>query len=1315
MSTTTRQYTIRLSAAGAQQLEADLRALGTRGQRSLQMIQQAGRPASAGLRETDLAARQLRGSLAAVSQEVPALQRLARFMGTTALLGGVVAFGRGALDVGRQFQAMMNRVEAASGASQTEIDRLAAKAKDLGATTAFTAMQAAEAIETLVKNGVSVGDVMGGALDASLAFAGALGGELAPAADLVTDVMAQFSLQASELPMIADRLTGAALTSKFGFDDLRLAIAQAGGVAGATGVSIEDFLTAISATASSFASGSDAGTSFKTFLQRLVPDSDKAAASMAELGLEFFDAQGNMRSMAEIAQELQDGLAGLSDEARGEALKVIFGTDAIRTAAALAKQGADGFRDIASAMREVSAEDQAAVRLRGLDGALKELAAAWEALQLESAENGGLDLAEAAVRRLTEALRFLTENFAEVEEVAERLAQALVTYLVGKGMTLVVARGVAMKAALIEIAGAATGVGTAAGRAVAPLTRFGLAARALTGVLGGPLSLALTAASIVAFGIDTDSAADAVDRADAAARKAADALDAYQEASRRAAEEQRSLGGEVSAATQQMLSQTRAGLVQALSDAERELKAARSSMTGAFFDRDGFDDFAGRYRALFRTNLQTGAPMPGMPSNRFLTDLAKMAEQAGRLEISASTFMESFSQVQAIGPAFADLAEQLAGILASGEGLAENDALEALRGMAEEAGIFRDELAAIDRAGGEADLRAAYADLKTAIEEATVAGTQLRAETNEGFRENVTTLAEVEGRVAALRDTEQQTLDLSRDIATERPFDATADSAEKAAGEIDRLNRVYGEYQASRGAAFRVGASNAARQGMRDLIGYAEGTDRGRGYNETLDYGRWTGGEVNLVAMTLDEVLALQDGMRTPENRALYGDGAGSSAVGRYQIVSQTLRGLMNEMGLTGSELFSPDLQDQMADRLIDRRGRDPQALRAEWQGLGRVPDGLILNAFDEGAGPRAERRAEETRVEAEAQQEKAEAMAKVVAAGREQMEQLRLEADLAGRSVEEQARLTFQYEALRRAKEAGIDPETSIAADGRVLIDVINEQAEAYGRLIAAKDADARSTEVSQERLRAAGEELEGYKTQIAGLFDNLKPGGGGWQGFLEDWANMFLDKLWQIAFDPVWDHLAQMMQGLFSGLGLGGVGLAGAGAASYSASSGALMSGGLYRDGGALPRRAGGGGFRDVPRAAGKLEGAGGKRQDNLLFWGSRGEFMQPAAAVDFYGVEFMEAIRTRRLPKFAEGGALGGMPASGGGAFPWPAPQITFIDQSGRGVDVRTEERIEGGQRQMRFVLSDAVADAMTTPGGRARSTLAGMGARPRRPGR
>ncbi|NDW30638.1 phage tail tape measure protein, partial [Salipiger sp. PrR007] len=311
MSRTERQYSIRFSAAGKQQLEADLRALGASGERSLRLIQGAARPAGAGLRETDLAARQLKGSLGSVAAELPSLQRLARYMGTTAIAGGLVAFGKGALDVGRQFQAMMQRVQAATAASVQEAASLEAAAKRLGGTTAFTAMQAAEAIEVLAKNGVAVSSILGGALDASLALASALGAELAPSADLVTDLMAQFSLEAAALPDVVDRVTGAAFTSKFGFDDLRLAIGQAGGVAGTAGVELTDFLTSLSATASNFSSGQDAGTSFKTFVQRLTPESKQAAAAMQELGLEFFDARGKMKTMAEIAGELQEGLAGL--------------------------------------------------------------------------------------------------------------------------------------------------------------------------------------------------------------------------------------------------------------------------------------------------------------------------------------------------------------------------------------------------------------------------------------------------------------------------------------------------------------------------------------------------------------------------------------------------------------------------------------------------------------------------------------------------------------------------------------------------------------------------------------------------------------------------------------------------------------------------------------------------------------------------------------------------------------------------------------------------------------------------------------------
>ncbi|WP_417741506.1 phage tail tape measure protein [Salipiger sp.] len=1281
MSNTARNYTIRLSAAGHRQLEQDLKSLGASGERSLRRIQGAARPASTGMRETDRAARELRGSLRAISAELPALQRVARFMGTTALVGGMVAFGRSALNAGREFQAMMQRVEAATKASEAEIAQLSAKAKDLGATTAFTATQSAQAIEVLAKNGLDVTTILGGALDSSISLAGALGSEVAPAADLVTDLMQQFGLEADKLPEIVDRVTGAAFTSKFGFDDLRLAIAQAGGVAGTTGVEIEEFLTVLSATASSFASGSDAGTSFKTFLQRLTPESAKAAGVMKDLDLQFFDAQGNMRSMAEIAQELQDGLAGLSEEARNEALKTVFGTDAIRTAAALAKQGAEGIRDLSGAIGEISAQEQAEVRLRGLDGALKELAAAWEALNLEAAENGGLDLAEEAVRRVTDALRYLTENFELVEEVVERVANALTVYLVGRGMTLVIAKAVAVRAALIEIAGAASGVGTAAGRAAAPMMRFGVAARALTGVMGGPLSLAITAGSLIAFGLDTDVAADAVERAETAATRAASALDAYQEASRRAAEEQKGLAGQVSETTQNMLNQSRAALEQARADLERTYGEARGALSGSFWDGDGIDDFRGRIAGLAqlegadRSDLER-VLWPEDAKNDFLARMAEASSAVESGKMAVANFVAEFDAIRAVGASLEPVRDRLIEILESGDRLVGNDMVSELAGAAREAGLFADQIAALENASSEAEMSAAVDDLARALTEALEAGKVLRDEGLSGFRENITELAGVEEQLVLIHDQLSANQELAEDVKAERPFDETGDSARSAADEIDRLNRVYGDYQRSRSHSDRVtfarGASDAAKKGLRDLIGYAEGTDKGRGYNETLDYGRWTGGDQNLVAMTLDEIIALQGKMlANPENRKAYGDGRGSSALGRYQIVRKTLRGLMAEMNLSGSELFSPDLQDQMADVLIERRGRNVSGLRSEWQGLGRVSGDQILTAYDDGAGQGAEARTAATLKEAEA-------LERVVSIGRDQLEQLRLEAELAGRTVEEQARLTFQYEAVKRAKEAGVDPENVLAEDGRRLIEVIDEQAAAYGRLMAAREQDEASAEGIARSTEQAAADVDAWKGQISSAFDNLKPGGAGVEAFWDDLTSMILDKLWSLALDPIWDQLAQLMNQAFSGFGGGisfGAAAGGAATGGYSASAGAMTSGGLYRNGGLmLPKRAKGGGFRDVPRAEGKLEGLGGKRQDNLLFWGSRGEFMQPADAVDHYGVEFMEAIRTLRLPKRADGGGFADAPSSAGGGKSSAdgSPEIT-INNYGAKVSTR---RAKGG---------------------------------------
>ncbi|MER9363478.1 hypothetical protein [Mesorhizobium sp. M0500] len=113
-----------------------------------------------------------------------------------------------------------------------------------------------------------------------------------------------------------------------------------------------------------------------------------------------------------------------------------------------------------------------------------------------------------------------------------------------------------------------------------------------------------------------------------------------------------------------------------------------------------------------------------------------------------------------------------------------------------------------------------------------------------------------------------------------------------------------------------------AHDNILDLIGAAEGTDKGRGYNETLGYGAFTGGAVNLTSMTLSQVLAFQKQMlANPANTF------NSSAVGRYQVVRSRLQEAMKDFGLTGDRMFDEGTQDEVARYLLRRR---PAGLRNE-------------------------------------------------------------------------------------------------------------------------------------------------------------------------------------------------------------------------------------------------------------------------------------------------------------------------------------------------------------------------------------------------
>jgi tape measure domain-containing protein len=282
--------------------------------------------------------------------------------------------------------------------------------------------------------------------------------------------------------------------------------------------------------------------------------------------------------------------------------------------------------------------------------------------------------------------------------------------------------------------------------------------------------------------------------------------------------------------------------------------------------------------------------------------------------------------------------------------------------------------------------------------------------------------------------------------------------------EMEAPGLTYGPPTRNTRASRNRSAREAARSGIRDLIGYAEGTDKGRGYNETLDYGRWTGGPVNLVNMTVNEVLRLQSQMLSnPENRALYGDGKGSSAVGRYQIVSKTLKSLKSQMGLSGNEKFSARLQDAMADRLIaGRMGQGVEGMRAEWQGLKNVGANHIRTALgaqtiitdpstQEWGGTSAEVDARRTLTD---QLEQSNARRK-------------LEVEMIGKTASKQAYLLTKFELLNDAKRRGVDLDQVMIDSSRTYREEIEAQAEAAAARVEAEERLADAQEHAAQRAQ--------------------------------------------------------------------------------------------------------------------------------------------------------------------------------------------------------------------------------------------------------
>lgn len=259
------------------------------------------------------------GPLRGISGALGQMGTIAGGIGLASLFGGMVDGAQRAgqamvglvTDAG-SLEAQIDAIGALSGASAGEIEQLGQLITDLGINPNLkvSTNEAADAIEMLVRNGLTLGEVFGGAAEQTVLLANSTGAEFGTAADIATDAMAIFGIEAANMGDAVNGITGVVAQSKFDINDYQMALAQGGAAAATAGVSFDEFNGAVTAIASNFASGSDAGTSLKTMIQRLVPQSDEAAAAMAELGLEFFNADGSMRDMAEVAGQLNRALFG---------------------------------------------------------------------------------------------------------------------------------------------------------------------------------------------------------------------------------------------------------------------------------------------------------------------------------------------------------------------------------------------------------------------------------------------------------------------------------------------------------------------------------------------------------------------------------------------------------------------------------------------------------------------------------------------------------------------------------------------------------------------------------------------------------------------------------------------------------------------------------------------------------------------------------------------------------------------------------------------------------------------------------------------
>ena len=329
-----------------------------------------------------------------------------KFADRAALAGAGLAAGLGlAVKKFADFDQQMSAVAANSGAAGENLEALRKLAMDLGADTIFSASEAAAGVNELAKAGIQTAEILSGGLKGALDLAAAGQVDVAFAAESTASALNQFGLKGDKAVHVADLLSNGANAAQGGVKDMAQALNQAGVAANAMGLNIDETTTLLTLFAKSGMTGSDAGTSLKTMLQRLARPVGDAKAALEELGISAFDVQGNFVGAENLTQQLSDATAHLSQEQKAAALTTIFGADAIRAASIASEAGADGYRKMFDEVTKAGGAAETAGKLTdNLKGDIEQLGGALDTVFIQTGSS-----ANSSLRDLVQGLTFFVD------------------------------------------------------------------------------------------------------------------------------------------------------------------------------------------------------------------------------------------------------------------------------------------------------------------------------------------------------------------------------------------------------------------------------------------------------------------------------------------------------------------------------------------------------------------------------------------------------------------------------------------------------------------------------------------------------------------------------------------------------------------------------------------------------------------------------------------------------------------------------------------------------------------------------------------